>query len=374
MTPENCGSGLVAYTRRVEDSLVLVGPSVNKEISGVAELPAPDPDGFYFLVGGKNVVQSIDRSSFGEEGDERVEITSEGGEKITVIMKAGSYLRFPAGSSINMAFGFHYLGISDIGIVGPIGTGKTGNFLERAMIDRGLKLFLPPRQGTALTLTVRDPVTKRSTSFCEKPPYQVSEGILSELRRFNSRVAFATSVRPIDLMLANAILENAPTKVFVPNPDLIGSQLHRQDLTDLLSHSTIVQMNNDEAGALLGGGFNAENALERVKEFKAYGQNIIIVTLGEYGSVMFEKDGIPVLQPAFKVEARDQTGAGDIHLAAFVYYYCLRPQRPPINVCLAMAGWIAARKVATVGPWSGIPPKEERQAKLQELWPDYSKQ
>jgi sugar/nucleoside kinase (ribokinase family) len=369
---EICHDGLLTFTRGVEKCLVAVGPSVNEEISAVAKLPAPDADGFDFSVGRKAVVRSIERYPSGE-GDETFEITSEGGDKITIAVKAETSRRFPAGSSINIAFTLNSLGISDIGVVAPIGTGKTGKFLERAMLERKLKLLLFERQGTALSLSIRDPSTGESTVFCEKPPYKISEDILNRLRTFTPRVVFAASVKPMDLETVGAVFDGTQICVFMPNSELIRSQLHRQDLMSLISRSSIVQMNDDEAEGLLGGQFNAENAHERIKEFESYSQNIIIVTLGKYGAIMLEKGGVPVLQPAFPVEAKDQTGAGDIHLAAFVYYYCLRGKKPPIEVCLRMAGWIAARKVANIGPWSGIPSREERKAKLLEWWKDYPK-
>jgi sugar/nucleoside kinase (ribokinase family) len=372
MTQEICKDGLITSTRGVGNCLAAVGPSVNEEISFVADLPRPDADGFDYRPGRKNVVRSIERS-FSREDDETYEITSEGGCKIVITAKTGTSRRFPAGSSINVAFALNFLGISDTGVVAPVGTGKTGKFLERAMLERKLKLLLFERQGTALSLSIRDPSTGKSTVFCEKPPFTVGEEVLAHLRAFTPRVVFATSVKPMDLSIVSAMFEGIEIRIFNPNPDLIRSEAHRRDLESLMARSNIVQMNDDEAGALLGGEFNVNNAHERIKEFESFGQKIIIVTLGEYGAVMLEKGGTPVLRPVFTIEAKDQTGAGDIHLAAFVYYYCLRGKKPPIDVCLQMAGWIAACKVATVGPWSGMPSQEERKKKLLEYWPDYPK-
>lgn len=93
------------------------------------------------------------------------------------------------------------------------------------------------------------------------------------------------------------------------------------------------------------------NPVEASKRLQKFGPKITGVTLGTRGSVCVMDDQV-YKQPAFKVEAVDTTGAGDVFHGAFAYGLL---QAWNLQRIMAFASAVAALKCTKLGGRPGIP-------------------
>jgi sugar/nucleoside kinase (ribokinase family) len=95
-------------------------------------------------------------------------------------------------------------------------------------------------------------------------------------------------------------------------------------------------------------------------ELCALGARLAVVTLGEYGALARFGDRL-IESPAFRVEARDTTGAGDVFHAAFVLGLLEGLACEPI---LRTANAAAAMSCRALGAQGGLPTRSELEAFL----------
>lgn len=87
----------------------------------------------------------------------------------------------------------------------------------------------------------------------------------------------------------------------------------------VLGHFDIVKPNEVE-GKVLTGIDCRDNPFEAARIIHSWGPKIVIVTLAELGSVIF--DGNEFIEiPPYEVDAVDPTGAGDTYMAGFTFEY-----------------------------------------------------
>ncbi len=95
---------------------------------------------------------------------------------------------------------------------------------------------------------------------------------------------------------------------------------------------------------------------EIFKEIEKINKKHAVITLGARGLLYREKDGRLCHLPAYKVQAVDSTGAGDIFHGAFAYgLYCGYSLRKNLIQCSAAA----ALSVQKLGSQTSIPSREE---------------
>jgi len=333
-------------------------PSVGTETTLSADL-APVPG--WCRLGRKNDVRHIvSRPAAG--GKETVfTISPVAGEDLVLTADRAAADTFVAGSAWNWARALSSLGATSIGVSGPVASVSD----KRMFIDEARRRSFTPHLfcggAMATTLNVRDPAGRGSTLFCVREPYRVPVTVRAELLSARAKILLLGSLRPHDLELAQMIVGagNADEVVIVANEELL-SAAYWPMLGNLLTRATVFQMNHVEAERLVGGPLNRD----RIRGLNRLGPKIVIVTLDKDGTVLVERGQEPIFQPSFPVRQVDDCGAGDAHLAAFVYYHLLHPVLLPLSVCLKMAVWIAGRTVEHVGPVNGIPGQEEREAQL----------
>jgi len=100
-------------------------------------------------------------------------------------------------------------------------------------------------------------------------------------------------------------------------------------------------------------------------ELCALGARLAVVTLGEYGALA-RFGGRLIESPAFRVDARDTTGAGDVFHAAFVLGLLEGMACEPI---LRTANAAAAMSCRALGAQGGLPTRSELEAFLREQRP-----
>jgi sugar/nucleoside kinase (ribokinase family) len=120
----------------------------------------------------------------------------------------------------------------------------------------------------------------------------------------------------------------------VKNPQFVGMdtmnlwiEIANADLLKVLKKVDVVLINETEAEMLTG----AENAISAAAKIVEMGPKAVVIKRGEYGFIMYSKEGYFVL-PAFPIaKVTDPTGAGDTFAGGFFGYLASRPNPPTIK-------------------------------------------
>jgi sulfofructose kinase len=127
---------------------------------------------------------------------------------------------------------------------------------------------------------------------------------------------------------------------------------HATDQTDELLAAVTIPIFAEDAPKVLTGLTDVEGALRKLRRRHA---GVLCVTLGERGAVALDGDQLHH-QPAFPVDVRDTTGAGDVFRGGFIYG--LRSGWPLPHI-LSFACAAAAVSCTRLGALDGVPLIEE---------------
>jgi len=123
-------------------------------------------------------------------------------------------------------------------------------------------------------------------------------------------------------------------------------------------HTFVV--NENEAAAVCGFGVTKANAIDAARALQAKGPTVVIVTLGGDGAYI-AANGTGEHVPAFAVEAKDTTGAGDVFCGA---YGVAILEGKGVHESARFASAAAAISVTRLGAQSSIPTRAEIDAFL----------
>jgi sugar/nucleoside kinase (ribokinase family) len=116
-------------------------------------------------------------------------------------------------------------------------------------------------------------------------------------------------------------------------------------IEEILGLFDIVKPNELE-GKVLTGIDCRRDPFEAAKIIKSWGPKIVIITLAELGSIIY--DGQAFIEiPPFQVDLVDSTGAGDTYMAGFVHAYLMRE---PLRNCGTFASCVSSIMIEQVGP------------------------
>ena len=118
---------------------------------------------------------------------------------------------------------------------------------------------------------------------------------------------------------------------------------------EVVSKSTFLMMNRDEARELTGF-TNVDEIIEELKSMK----KSACLKLGENGSIVIHKKKV-FHAPAFRIDPKDTTGAGDAYDAAFIHLYL---KTLDIEKSAIFANWFSAMTITKYGPRT-FPSKNE---------------
>ncbi|MEK7213047.1 MAG: PfkB family carbohydrate kinase [Patescibacteria group bacterium] len=362
MDSKKTGGGSVIFqSLKPLNATVLIGLSLNLEITLEGKLPEDAQE--HVARYGKNLVKAVDHIPATPGTPAIFRVTTLDGNEFTIPCDGQSEMA--AGSSVNVAFVLRALGISDVGIIGAVGEGSGASSLIPALEPTISSMLLYKSEGTSRTITVRDPSGGGSTLLCAKKPYHLGPKVLDQLAGATPNVLVLTGVKPMDMVAARSLYKSsAKVRAIMPHASLLrddaGCVVFKKEL---LPKTDLLQLNAEEAQLLLGDQTPFEP--ESIRRISELGPQMVIVTMGANGAVLMEKDGEPEIVKAFPSDkVVDTSGIGDTHFATFINYRWLRQPQLSLVHCLTMAGWIASRKVAQIGPWAGIPSKEDREVMI----------
>ena len=127
---------------------------------------------------------------------------------------------------------------------------------------------------------------------------------------------------------------------------------------DLLRFVDVLVINEVEASVLSGTANHPERAARALLQ---RGPNLVVVTLGERGSLAVDRSGQVIRAPAYPVTPVDTTGAGDAFVACFAL---LRATNASVPDALGAANVAAALSTLVPGAQAGLPTWDQVRAAL----------
>tara|TARA_Y100000310_G_scaffold308410_1_gene351481 strand:+ start:1528 stop:2505 length:978 start_codon:yes stop_codon:yes gene_type:complete len=250
------------------------------------------------------------------------------------------------GSSANTLAGVAKLGGSAV-FSGKVGDDEYGRLYEQHMKKDGVKTNLAKSEmKTGYAITLITPDTQRTFVDHLGAVLHLKKEDLNEEDIKSSRILHVegyqledSSLREVCIYAMSIAKENG-VKVSI---DLNDSALIRRNLEEfrriVKDYANIVFANEDEAKAFTG--LEPEEALHKIAEVA----EIAVVKLGMDGSIV-KRNGQVYRIEAFKANAVDTTGAGDIFAAGFLYGLC---REYDMEKCGRIGSYFGARVVEKVG-------------------------
>ncbi len=118
-----------------------------------------------------------------------------------------------------------------------------------------------------------------------------------------------------------------------------------EGIEEVLGLFDIVKPNELE-GKVLTGVDCRQDPFEAARIIKGWGPKIVIVTLAELGSVIYDGDNFVEIPP-HPVDLLDSTGAGDTYMAGFVHAYL---NGESLHSCGTFASCVSSLMIEQVGP------------------------
>ncbi|MBN1785444.1 MAG: ribokinase [Candidatus Methanofastidiosa archaeon] len=128
----------------------------------------------------------------------------------------------------------------------------------------------------------------------------------------------------VSLELLRGIRSKTDAKIFLDPQGFVREvrgqtafRVKNPQIKEVVENIDIVKPNEYEAEIMTG--FDPYKEIDKVCDtLYSWGPDLVIVTLGEHGSVIY--DGSEMLKlPAFKTFAKDPTGAGDTYMGGFIF-------------------------------------------------------
>jgi sulfofructose kinase len=152
----------------------------------------------------------------------------------------------------------------------------------------------------------------------------------------------------VDGLMVEACIEAAQQAKELGMLVMMDGGTMREGTSELISLVDILIACETFSTPMLKTGNPIEAQTEMLREM---GPRDVVITLGAKGSVGLNDKGIHY-QDAFKVNARDTTGAGDVYHGAYIFGLLQNWDMPQ---CMQFASAVAALKCQEIGAQSGIP-------------------
>ena len=230
-----------------------------------------------------------------------------------ITVEGDSFLSNIGGKGANQACAAHFLG-ADVTYVGAVGKDDNGVRVEKFFDSLGLKYHLvKSEKSTGTALIIIDEGTAENRILCvpganfdihEKDidpvldMMQEGDILLLQLECLMDTVAYA--VRKAKEKGLTVVMNPAPYRNNIPD--------------DCFKNIDYFIPNEHELDSYIQGD---KDYIQKSLQILAKGVKNVIVTLGDKGSLLVNKDGVTEVKP-HKVNAVDTTAAGDSYCGAFV--------------------------------------------------------
>ena len=164
----------------------------------------------------------------------------------------------------------------------------------------------------------------------------------------NLRLFPDSRVLHMDGLMIQACLEAARQAKSMGIKVVMDAGTWREGSRELCSTVDILIASETFAAPLVGEDAPVQKALEALKSL---GPEVVVITLGSRGSIGLGPEGL-VMQAAYRVDAVDTTGAGDVYHGAYIYPML---QGKSMEYCMRFASAAAALNCTAIGAQGGIP-------------------
>ncbi len=247
--------------------------------------------------------------------------------------------RFPGGNALNVAVYTNRIPGIEADYIGVMGTDEAGDFMVDQMKREGLHtdgVIRLPGESAVTTILIRGG---------DRVFSDYVEGVQKDAK---FPVALLSRVRTYDLVHYSVW---GFGRELIPEIKTDGRPLLSCDFSNQLTHKALEVMpwldySFFSGKELITKGLNPE---EKIRELKARTPGIVVMTLGEHGSLVF--DGANVYRgEAEPVEVVDTLGAGDSYIAAFL---CSRLRNSSIQEAVNSGHRAATETCKRLGGWGG---------------------
>ena len=174
----------------------------------------------------------------------------------------------------------------------------------------------------------------------------------------NRNLISTTRVLHLDGLMKESSMEAAKCARDAGVPVVVDAGSMREGALELIKMSDYFIVSEDFARQH----YNGNDPKAAAKDLLELGAGAVIVTLGEKGSISVSRKSY-LYQPAFKVNAVDTTGCGDVFHGAFIFGIL---QRWDLNKIMRFASATAALKCREIGGRTAIPDLREVEEFLEE--------
>lgn len=277
----------------------------------------------------------------------------------------------PGGKGANQAVQCARLG-AETTMVGKVGNDAFGAALKGAAADAGVDVshvLIDPEESSGvgqITLELRDGGAKNRITVCPGANYTLS---LDEIAWLEKDIG-SFDMLLLQLELPTEIIETAARWADAAKVPVMLNPAPAAPLSDALLGCVSYLSPNEHEAALLSGrkirvenGVNMDDIAAAAGFFADRGVKKLIITLGENGSVIADRDGV-VHSPCVRMpRVADTTAAGDSFVAAFCTGLCAGLSE---REALAFAGCTAAITVTGMGAIPSLPTVARVQALMRE--------
>lgn len=298
-------------------------------------------------------------------------------EKDVSLEETLSFAKAPGGAPANVAVGLQKLG-TPAGFIGRVGDDPFGRFLAGVLRNHGVdisRISYDPYARTTLSFVARRSDGNRDCMFYRNPgadmllsEKDIDEAYFRRARIFHfgsisliAEESKKATLRAIELAHSNSLIVS-----YDPNlrPMLWDSmERARKEILEGFKFADIAKVSEEEWEFITG----TRDLRDGARLLLDLGPRVIVVSRGEKGC--YFNDGRREGQlPAFKVEVRDTTGAGDGFVAAILSEVARFVEAGEtldeiisgrLEEILTLANAVGALTVSKIGAIPGLPTREE---------------
>ncbi|MBX9670063.1 MAG: ribokinase [Candidatus Obscuribacterales bacterium] len=234
-------------------------------------------------------------------------------------IKATSYETFVGGKGNNQALAAAKAG-AKTAMIGRVGNDQHADVIVKTLESAGVDASLvsrDPEVGTGLANIYIDPNGDNSIVIATRSNERLSTENIDHARSIieNSKIVVLQLEVPLDTVTYAAMAAKAAMKTVLLNP--APAPAEGKLPTALFKLVDILVPNESEATLMTGIEVSSkESALKAAAILQQAGACQVLITLGGNGVAGLDSSGNEVFVPAFKVEVKDTTAAGDAFVGA----------------------------------------------------------
>lgn len=270
--------------------------------------------------------------------------------------------RLHGGAAGNVAVVASKMGL-DVGLISCIGNDFKNSTYEEELLEEGIDIsdmIISEKANTPTAFVLTNPDDQQMFYFYwgAAEEYDNSE-VPKEAINNAQAVHLATGDPKYNIKAGKYAYKINKLVSFDPGQDL--HLYSTNDLKEMTKNCNILFGNEHEIDHIC-------DLLEKtIDELLLDGPNMIIQTLGDKGSIIYEKNEDPIKIEVVPTKAVDPTGAGDSYRAAFLSLY-LRDN--DIKTCGRFASTVSSYIVETQGTQTNIPTEDQAFEKMNDKWPN----